>query len=323
MGSGQRIPEKIRREAARWITERDAGLLTEEDELALAAWLAADPRHAEAHARLEGTWRAIGSPLVETALREQPSALTFSTRAPPRQWLGGAIAASLVLAIVGGMNDWPTHLRADAMTQTGEQRELTLTDGSIVQLNTGSAVAIDYHDDRRIVRLLKGEAAFTVAADRARPFTVEAGNGSTTALGTRFLVRREDADTDVTVTEHSVRVLSPVAAQASEPGVVVKEGQSIRYGAAGISQPHAVDIEQTQAWTRGLLVFVDRPLGEVVAELNRYHPGHIRVVGDDLAGRRFNGVFPVDDPIGAVETIQRSLGIGSTRFTNRLIFLHS
>ena len=59
------------------------------------------------------------------------------------------------------------------------------------------------------------------------------------------------------------------------------------------------------------------------AELNRYHPGYIRVIGSGLALRRFSGVFPINDPMGALDAIQRSLGISSTRLTDRLIFLHS
>jgi transmembrane sensor len=319
----QRIPEDIRQEAARWITERDAGLLTPKDETALTAWLDADPLHAAAYARLERTWGAMGSVPVKAAIRRRSRVLPFRLPAAPRQWLGGAVAACLALVIVGTAQDWPTRLRADAMTATGERREVSLADGSIVQLNTGSAITIDLSGDRRIIHLLKGEAAFTVAPDRARPFTVEAGDGATTALGTRFIVRREGADTDVTVTEHRVRVAWPPHAATPDQAVIVNEGQAVRYGAGGLVEPHTADIDAAGAWTRGRLVFVDRPLVEVVAELNRYHPGYVRVVGADLAQRRFSGVFPVDDPMGALDAIQRSLGIGSTRITDRLVFLHT
>jgi len=316
----QRIPEDIRREAARWITERDADLLSPEDEKALANWLDADPLHAAAYARLESTWSAMGSVPVKAQLGPRGKVLPFRLPAGPRQWLRGAIAACLALIIIGGVNDWPTRLRADAITATGERREVKLADGSIVQLNTGSAITVDLSGNRRLIHLLKGEAAFTVAADAKRPFTVEAGNGGTTALGTRFIVRREGADTAVTVTEHSVRVAWPT--EAGTQSVVVHEGQAMRYGADGSVDPHAVDVDAAGAWMRGRLVFVDRPLAEVVAELNRYHSGYIRVVGDEIAQRRFSGVFPVDDPMGALETIQHSLGIGSIRITDRLVFLH-
>ena len=317
MASKQRIPEKIRQEAARWITEGDAGLLTSEDEVALDAWLASDPLNALAYARLQRTWSGIeGRP--ENNVRDAV-VLPFRERPKPqlRRWAGGAIAACLALAMLGGVYDWPTRLRADVVTATGEQRALPLMDGSIVQLNTDSAIAIDYQPNRRVIRLLKGEAAFSVAADSARPFTVEAGDGTATALGTRFIVRRLGAATDVTVTEHRVKVAWLFG------GMVVGEGQAARYQADKLVSVHAVDSDDAAAWTRGRLVFVDRSLEEVVAELNRYHPGYIGVLGEDLAQRRFSGAFPVKDPLEALEAIQRSLGISSTRVTNRLIFLHS
>lgn len=323
MAPEQRIPENIRQEAARWITERDAGLLSAEDERTLAAWRDADPLHAATLARLERSWAVMGSAPVRAAAPRRSTVLPFRLRARPGKWLSGAIAASLALAVVGTAQDWPTRLRADAMTATGERRTVRLADGSIVQLNSASAITIDYRGDRRTVQLLKGEAAFTVAADRARPFTVAAGDGTTTALGTRFIVRREAAGTDVTVTEHRVRVEWPAGTATAAGGVIVNEGQAVRYGADRVATPHLADIDAAGAWLRGRLVFVDRPLAEVVADLGRYHPGYIGVVGADLARRRFSGVLPVDDPIGALDAIQRSLGIGSVRITDRLIFLHA
>jgi transmembrane sensor len=319
------IPQEISDAASRWVTARDAGTMTTSDERELAVWLAADPLHARAFAQVEALWGTAGSVQVKAALRDRYGVAALPP--PPRQrawfqwqWVRPALAACLVLAVIGTAYDWPTRIRADAMTETGERRTVPLADGSFVQLDTASAIAIDYSEDRRVIRLLKGEAAFTVAPDRARPFTVEAGEGSTTALGTRFIVRRDGENTDVTVTEHRVRVAWP-----SPPTVALdlKEGQATRYGPGGITKAHHVDASAADAWTRGVLVFVDRPLGDVAAALNRYHPGIIRVIGADLAARRVSGGFRTDDPVGAIDTLQRTLGIGSTRITNRLIFLHS
>lgn len=323
----QRIPDHIEEEATRWVVERDAGLTTD-NERALQSWLAADPLHALAFARAEAMWSAMGSAPVkaEISRRRLPGAMRRAgyppLRGEPRgRWVAPALAASLALLFVGIAQDWPTRLQADAMTATGERRDIRLDDGSIVQLNTASAIAIDLSGDRRVIRLLKGEAAFIVAADRARPFTVEAGDGTTTALGTRFIVRREGANTEVAVTEHRVRVAWPIGEAGNS--VDLNEGQATHYGAGGVAPPRAVDAGAVAAWTRGRLLFVDRPLGEVVAELNRYHPGYIRVMGDALAQRRVSGVFRTDDPMAALDTLQRLLGIGSTRITDRLVFLHS
>lgn len=322
MAADQPIPNNISDAASRWVTARDAGTMTEAEERKLKEWLAADPRHSRAFADVEAFWGSMNGGQIKAALRGRYGI------APPRQkirerlssrWMGSAVAVSLALIVIGVANDWPTRLRADAMTATGERRTVSLADGSVVQLNTGSAIAIDFSGRRRVVHLLKGEAAFKVARDRIRPFTVEAGGGSTTALGTRFIVRRDGDETNVTVTEHRVRVVWYTPAESSR---IVPGGEATRYGPGGIEPAHGVDAVGAAAWTRGTLVFVDRPLGEVVAELNRYHPGYVRVLGSELWARRVSGGFSADDPVGAVNTLQHTLGINSTRLTDRLIFLH-
>jgi transmembrane sensor len=324
LAAEQPIPTDTSDAASRWVTARDAGTMTDSEEKELATWLAADPRHARAFAQVEALWGTMSGGQVKAALRSRYGETLPARAAVHRSWLSSqwtapALAASLAVIVVGSVQDWPTRLRADAMTATGERRDVPLDDGSLVQLNTGSAITIDYRGDRRIVHLLKGEAAFTVAADKARPFTVEAGGGSTTALGTRFIVRREGAETDVAVLEHRVRVAWPNPAASLN----LTEGQATRYGPKGIARARSIDANAASSWTRGMLVFVDRPLGEVVTELNRYHPGLIRVIGEDLAMRRVSGGFRSDDPVGAIDALQRTLGVGSTRFTDRLIFLHA
>lgn len=322
------IPKEIADEAARWFADRDSGLL--EDETALTAWLAADPRHARAFAEMEEVWFDLGgvraSPEVRASLAPSPYRGKRGVRwqraqKKPRRWMPAAVAASLALFVVGAVQDWPTRLRADAMTATGERRMVDLPDGSRVQLNTGSAIALDYRGDRRLVRLLKGEASFSVAPDPARPFTVEAGGGDTTALGTRFVVREMGEDIRVTVTEHCVRVAYPVGREAQ---VRIGEGESVLYGPDhGLGAPAKVNAADAEAWTQGMLVFENRPLSEVVAELNRYHPGYVRVLGADTQNRRVSGVFSVDDPVGALMKLQQSLGLRSTHITDRLIFIFS
>lgn len=324
MPSHERLPPEISDRAARWVTDRDAGLLSETDEAELAAWISADPRHAVAFERAEKLWRTMGGGQVRTKVRKTfspPAKLAPQPRKPSlRRIVGPALAAGVALAAVM-VADLPMRLSADAMTATGERRTIALDDGSQVILDTGSAVAIDFRADRRVVRLMRGAAAFSVTADPERPFTVEANQGATTALGTRFTVRRDGANTLVAVTEHRVRVAWP----AERPGstAILSEGSALSYGPGGLGKPHQIDPVAAEAWTMGNLVFVDRLLAEVVADLDRYHPGYIRIIGDDLGKRRISGVFRSDDPLGALATLRRTLKIRETQITNRLIFLHN
>ncbi|MFT8775434.1 MAG: hypothetical protein ABF893_02075, partial [Gluconacetobacter liquefaciens] len=108
-------------------------------------------------------------------------------------------------------------------------------------------------------------------------------------LGTRFIVRRDGSRTDILVTEHRVHVVARHQGGPSEE--VVREGEAATYGPEGLASPHPVDVESAAAWTRNRLVFVDRPLGEVIAELSRYHRGYIRLVGTGLRDLRVSGSF--------------------------------
>lgn len=317
MRGGQPIPKKINQAAARWFAERESGDMTAEDEARFAHWLAADLRHARAFEKAGVIWRSMDAQMLASAppsSRLRPR--RFSSPAPRRRrrWIGSAIAASIAMFVIVE-SDISTRLQADAMTATGEVREVELPDGSLVMLNTASAIA--FAPDGRTVRLLKGEAAFEVAPNARHPFTVSAGNGASTALGTRFIVRTSDNGAQVIVTEHSVRVA------LTRQSVVLREGETISYDANSLGRPRRVAVADADAWTRGRIRVVNRPLGEVVAELNRYHRGYIRVIGKDVALRPVSGTFDIHDPVGVVDMIQRTLGINSTRLTDRAIFLHS
>lgn len=320
------LPKSIVDEAARWIAVAEGDALSAEERVARDAWLAADSRHVRAFSEMQDIWAHMAgvpeTPTLRASLPERPA--RRSRRSAPRgpesarhRWTGPALAASLALVFIGLAEDWPTRLQADEMTATGERRVVTLPDGSTAQLDTHSAIAFDFVGNQRVVRLLSGEAAFIVAPDRSRPFTVKAGGGSVTALGTRFLVRRNDDGASVTVTEHSVRVAYP---DPQGPTAVVAEGQGLRYDAGGLGRAAPTNTADAMAWTEGVLVFKDAPLSQVVAEIGRYHRGYVRVLGDAQA-LRVSGVFRIDDPVAAIDQLQRSLGLRSTRLTDRLIFI--
>lgn len=302
------LPDTIRQQAAQWLARRETGDWTQQTEAQCAQWRAADPRHERAYARASALWDSLDS----TVLVDTPDTELRPVRSRPVVvWF--ALAAALVLAVLGGP-ELVIRLRADAATGVGERRSVALPDGSVAMLNTDSAIAVDAANPRSI-RLLRGEAAFAVAPDRAHPFTVLSGQGSTTALGTRFIVRQGHDGTQVTVTQHAVRIAR--AGQAR----TLHEGEQLTYGPGGIGQPRPVEIDDADAWTRGHLRVVNVPLGAVVAELNRYHHGYIGVSGD-LARRPVSGVFNVDDPVGAIDVIERTLDLSSTRLTDHVILIH-
>lgn len=329
ISSDEPTPVSITDEAARWVSESFDDGLSPDQKAQLDKWLAADPRHARAFTEMRSLWAEMDSvpetqalrASVAPAVRDRPYRGRKWRRAARRpRWLAPAIAAGMALIFVGIMEDWPLRFQADAMTASGERRTVALPDGSSIILDTHSAVAVDYSDARRMVRLLKGRAAFSVEADPDRPFMVSAGGGSTTALGTKFLVHTKDEDTQVIVTEHRVRVAYPVSGGHA---TLLDAGGMIRYGPhIGLGRIASARVDDAMAWTNGMLVFKNTPLGEVVTEIGRYHRGYIRV-SPDVRDIRVNGVFPIDDPVAALDQLQRSLGLRSMRVTDHLIFISS
>lgn len=308
------------REAARWVADQQSGLLDDAGAAHLDVWLQT-AEHAVAFEKAQALWLEMG----EAVRRPAPQAAAPSSRRRRATAPAGArrsrvpliitgMAAALAVAFIA--LDGPTRLRADAITRPGEQRTLTLADGSVVQLNTDSAVQVAYAPDRRTVRLLRGEAAFTVAPNPNRPFTVEAGGGSTTALGTRFIVRRDGAKTQVSVTEHAVRV-------ASNPGsVVVAQDQTSTYGPQQAPSAPVASSVGVGAWQDGWLVFEDQPLSAVVSEIGRYSALPMTVIGRKARDRRVSGAFRIDQPDQTVKRLEQTLSLRSTRLLGGAVIVH-
>ena len=90
-------------------------------------------------------------------------------------------------------------------TDIGEQYRTALADGSLVELNTATRVAVDLTPEERDIHLRKGEAVFEVAKDPSRPFVVKTPLADVRAIGTVFAVRTENG-LEVAVSEGVVSV---------------------------------------------------------------------------------------------------------------------
>jgi transmembrane sensor len=102
-------------------------------------------------------------------------------------------AISLVIAVPAIL----IRIQADYVTTTGENRLVSLADGSKITLGADSAIASRFTDDVRRIILLSGEAFFEAAPDSSRPFVVESGGVDVTVFGTEFNVQLSTATTTV------------------------------------------------------------------------------------------------------------------------------
>ncbi len=288
-----------------WLRHND-GPLPEKDRATFEAWLAADEANKAAFEKVS----RIGGMVATRKPGGKPRRKGRSSKK-----MAAGVAGALALFIFH--DDLSIALRSDYRTGTAETRRVTLDDGSQVELGPRSAIALRTEPGQRRLVLLRGEAWFEAAPDPARPFMVEAANGTVTALGTGFDIALEQDLTRVTVTTHRVRVAS------GGKTVIVAEGQQSTYGQGLAPQPpEKVDVGQATAWRRGKLIFANKPLGDVVEALARYHHGTIVFADKALRRRPVSGVFKTGDPLAAIDEIESSLGLHTARLTDYLIVLY-
>jgi len=302
--------------AAEWVARLGGAPLSADETRALRAWLDADPDHRAAFDEAGATWRELaeqrhGLAPLRNLLPQRPQ-----PKARKRTLRIGVVLGFLVLAAAVAryqLGDPWLLARADYHTAPGELRTVTLGDGSSVELGPSSAIAIGFDTAERRVTLLAGEVFFAVAprsTQEPRPFVVEAAGGTTTALGTQFVIEQTEDGAEVIAIEHKIEVA--LNQNGERQGVVLSPGQEVRYASGtGIGQVRARNIATATAWRTGMLVFDGVPLSHVVETLNRYRRGRIVILDDALAQRRVSGVFAANDLSDAIATITAELGLGS------------
>lgn len=336
--------ERLEAEAADWLARREQGLNAAEAER-FAAWQARSPRHAETLAELEEAWSAINRPRrqgrgVAWLARVDALATQAGRRRAGRRrcWQAGALAAAAGL-VVGLFALRPVAPEAPgpfvARTVILRPDQQMLSDGSLVELNAGAEIEVDYAAARRRVRLRRGEALFSVAKDPARPFVVEVGGVEVRAVGTAFVVRYDADQVRVLVTEGRVAVERAADGQnllrdaASVPDVPLATGLPPRTLAAGqrleipeaqaprpglpVASVSSHEVADALAWRQRRVEFNATSLAEAVPLFNQ-HPGPRLVFASRETGAlRISGVFWTDDAEGFARLLESSLGLSATR----------
>jgi transmembrane sensor len=293
-------------------------------------WLA-DPQNLAAWERVARGWDYFDTvALAPEMIAARQTALGDSFRheiAPPARKLAGVAAAVLLgLALAAG-GFWWSGLPDDYRTAHGERRMVTLSDGSRISLDSDSEVTVRYRHQARELELLRGQARFDVAHDKARPFSVLAGDRKVVATGTAFNIDLAGPKVLVTLIEGRVLVYDAkgAAAEISQPQlprprqIALKAGEQLSLAPAAAPVIAPVNIQQVTAWTAGQIIFENEPLASVVERVNRY--GTVRIVIDDpaVAALRISGVFNAGDVAGAVDIITQYLPVQAvTREDGRL-----
>ncbi|MCR5879384.1 FecR domain-containing protein [Phenylobacterium sp. J367] len=286
--------EAVRAAAADWLVRLQADDLSEDDALAFDAWLEASPDHARAFDETLGVWTELGGSAdeVETALRSERRVRPAPTR---RFYLAaGAMAAAAAAAVIVIPALTPAPAPIGYETARGERESVTLADGSRIDLNAGTRMTVALSRNERRVELAHGQAVFDVAPDAGRPFVIAAGDRTVQVVGTQFDVRRRDGKLSVTVARGVVEVRPADGAQGQ--AFRLRPGQRLDHvEGASAAKVTAAAPDEVLGWRAGRLVYRDRPLAEVVADLNDQFATPIRIADPRLAETPVSGVLVLDD----------------------------
>jgi transmembrane sensor len=224
-------------------------------------------------------------------------------RSRRRGWQRAALAAGVAAFLVAGgvfLAPWSSHDRS-VSTRIGEQREVTLEDGSIVNLDTNSALSIHFSRHARHVHLVRGQAYFTVAHSPNLPFIVDAGSVKVTATGTQFDVRQIGDRIEVTLVQGGVDIRSGDSLSR------LVSGQKLRILPGRNTVPERVDLALATAWTHGQLVLDGVSLAHAIEEVNRYTDRPVRLADPTYADAKFSGSLKIGDIPGFVAAVTAML----------------
>ena len=306
------LPSALARaEAAAWVARlhgpnRDAAV-----EAGWRNWVDESADHAAAFELLTDTWekssRLRRRPIEQLASWELPGfRISFSTAL-------FATTAIALCAVIGTV----FYLHNDAIaTVVGEQRTVTLEDGTRVYLNTDTRAVVHYDKRARRVELDRGEALFEVAKRPDWPFIVTAAHRHIRALGTAFVVRSDDEHLTVTLVEGKVTVSSGASAAAatattsavegSHATFTLAPGQRLIFAKNGLPTMDQPALERVTAWKRGQVSLDNTRLADAVGEMNRYSRIHLVIQDARTAAIPISGTFQAGDSEDFARAIVRT-----------------
>lgn len=306
----QALNSDVMADAERWYARLKAPDCNASERMEFQRWRAVQA-HAAAYAATEKLWHSLGQlsgrPDLEQLSRQ---ILADTAERPRRSWHRIAIAASILIVLLGGGVFLAIQNRQTPavvyVTQSGERSTIRLADGSQLVLNFATELDVRIDRKTRSVTLRKGEALFTVARDDRRPFRVVAGDGEVTALGTRFQVRNEAKYVAITLLEGRVAVDRP----KTREHVQLKPGDQVSFTEAALAmRRRIVDPEVAAAWTTGRLLFRSTPLSEALAEVNRYAATQIRLADPALSNLPISGTFEIGDGPSVASALEALLPV--------------
>ncbi|MGK2742411.1 FecR family protein [Tepidicaulis sp. LMO-SS28] len=314
----------LTRDALAWVDRLISGEATAGDAAALSHWRARSDAHEKAFRRAismrQSLQEAAGRIVtVSGAVPDPVSASSPRVQVLSRRtFLGGALAASGagIMVISPPAELWPSYaeLTADYRTAKGERRQVTLSGGSQLDLNTKTSIAVQESRGAPVIEIIEGEAEL-VAPD-GEVLVVRGGDLTVRAEKARANLRFDARGACVTCLDGRLDVTIP------SKDFVLEAGWQLLHKEDGILEwPERIDPAVVSAWQRGLLIFRDEPLDTVVQEINRYRQGRIILVNADIASRRVSGNFRLDSLDDALTQIRQLTGAEASFLPGGVVLL--
>ncbi len=276
-----RTAPDVARAAAQWLALLESGTAVERDHAGLQQWRESHPQHEQAWQKAQ---------MLRQRFADLPSSLAMASLDRPQLSRRAVLKRALAVAAVVPTawlfsRQLPIDVwRADLHTATGERKQMSLADGSYLQLNTASAVDVDL--GRRRLTLVEGEMALSVPG--AAPLTVQTRHGQVIASQAEVCVRQLADACLVSVLKGQIQVLGTHGRSTSLQG-----GQQARLQSSGLGAPMPFDVLQL-GWRDGVLTAQNQALGDFLRELDRYRPGVLRW-DPSLENLRVTGSFRLED----------------------------
>ncbi|HSX85487.1 MAG TPA: FecR domain-containing protein [Cellvibrio sp.] len=301
--SEDRVNSRAIDEAADWLARIHGNALSEEETKAWEQWLKQSPEHQRVWQRAEQLARQFGriEPTLGLPVLDRPR--------PSRRKLLGTIAALTVVPSAAWLGTllFPVNPLNSYRTAAGERREVLLADGSLVVLNTASALDVKFDHVHRLIEHRSGEIFVETASGNATltklPFVVATESGRLRALGTRFTVRNDEVGTRVSVFEGAVEVVTRDTLATK----IVESGQQLVFTARAVGELSQVQAG-SGAWKDGVLYAQGMRLADFTRELARYRPGLLHC-SPEVGDLTVSGAFQLADTDNILQLLADTLPV--------------
>lgn len=325
--------ENVQEQACMWVSRIDRGLC-ETEKQDLTVWVGDKEQHRTILFEMAALWDDL------SVMHELSDLFPLAEKSPAPKKTGNRVTllsmAASVAFISAVLLTWmltsPQQAVPETIVQTklvyqtgiGEQKTITLDDGSLLSLNTSSIVEVEFTSENRDIIISRGEAHFEVAPDATRPFVVTAGNNKVIAIGTAFNVQLlKDERFELLVTEGKVlvsEISQPMPQNISQLksldfealGDILVSGDTGIFNGNKSESRSTLSLDQVQrnlSWQQGMLVFQGEPLEDALTEMNRYADIRFEIQDEALKSLRVAGYFKVGDSKGLLHALENNFQI--------------